>query len=189
MISAFGGWTDKTMPLLVVSVMFQVILSGGVFALHGKIGIEQLLAGPVALGKRGHRVDQQPQRGNPAGHAVTVTRRTRDPRPRSPPGPADLFWQHSASTWLTDLAAFATAALRPGRRLLRVGFFAAHRTARVPCWTCWTHPVAFEDLERRARLWLSSARQDLHWGWAVCLLTGAPQWPQWSRSGVFMVVQ
>ena len=34
----------------------------------------------------------------------------------------------------------------------------------------------------------SAARQDLHRGAAVCLLTGAPQWPQRSRSGVFMVV-
>jgi NADPH-dependent 7-cyano-7-deazaguanine reductase QueF len=33
-----------------------------------------------------------------------------------------------------------------------------------------------------------AARQDLHRGWAVCLLTGAPQWLQRSRPGVFMVV-
>ncbi len=26
-----------------------------------------------------------------------------------------------------------------------------HRSDRAPCWTCWAHPIAFEDLERRAR--------------------------------------
>jgi hypothetical protein len=49
-------------------------------------------------------------------------------------------------------------------------------------------PSACRRWRRPARWWSSAARQDLRRGWAVCLLTGAPQWPQRSRSGVFMVV-
>jgi ABC transport system ATP-binding/permease protein len=43
-ISAIVNSSDKTMPLLVVMVMFQVILTGGIFPLAGKTGIEQVAA-------------------------------------------------------------------------------------------------------------------------------------------------
>jgi ABC-type multidrug transport system ATPase subunit len=42
LISALVNSSDKTMPLLVVVVMFQVILTGGIFPLAGKTGIEQV---------------------------------------------------------------------------------------------------------------------------------------------------
>jgi ABC-type multidrug transport system ATPase subunit len=42
LISALVNTSEKTMPLLVVTVMFQVILTGGVFALNGKAGIDQI---------------------------------------------------------------------------------------------------------------------------------------------------
>jgi hypothetical protein len=42
LISAMVNSSDKTMPLLVVGVMFQVILTGGIFPLAGKAGIEQI---------------------------------------------------------------------------------------------------------------------------------------------------
>ena len=42
LISAVVNTSEKTMPLLVVSVMFQVILTGGVFSLAGKAGLEQV---------------------------------------------------------------------------------------------------------------------------------------------------
>jgi ABC transport system ATP-binding/permease protein len=41
-ISAAVNTSEKTMPLLVISVMFQVILTGGVFGLNGKAGINQI---------------------------------------------------------------------------------------------------------------------------------------------------
>jgi ABC transport system ATP-binding/permease protein len=41
-ISALVNSSDKTMPLLVVLVMFQVILTGGIFPLAGKAGINQV---------------------------------------------------------------------------------------------------------------------------------------------------
>jgi hypothetical protein len=42
LISAMANSSDKTMPLLVVVVMFQVILTGGIFPLAGKPGIDQV---------------------------------------------------------------------------------------------------------------------------------------------------
>ena len=42
LISALVDTSDKAMPLLVVVVMFQVVLSGGVFPLNGKVGLEQV---------------------------------------------------------------------------------------------------------------------------------------------------
>jgi ABC transport system ATP-binding/permease protein len=42
LLSSLVDTSDKAMPLLVVVVMFQVVLSGGVFPLHGKTGLEQV---------------------------------------------------------------------------------------------------------------------------------------------------
>ena len=41
LLSSLVDTSDKAMPLLVVVVMFQVVLSGGIFPLHGKVGLEQ----------------------------------------------------------------------------------------------------------------------------------------------------
>jgi len=41
-LSSLVDTSDKAMPLLVVVVMFQVVLSGGIFPLHGKVGLEQV---------------------------------------------------------------------------------------------------------------------------------------------------
>jgi ABC transport system ATP-binding/permease protein len=41
LLSALVDTSDKAMPLLVVVVMIQIVLSGGVFPLHGKVGLEQ----------------------------------------------------------------------------------------------------------------------------------------------------
>jgi ABC-type multidrug transport system ATPase subunit len=42
LLSSVVDTSDKAMPLLVVVVMFQVVLSGGIFPLHGKAGLEQV---------------------------------------------------------------------------------------------------------------------------------------------------
>jgi ABC-type multidrug transport system ATPase subunit len=41
LLSSLVDTSDKAMPLLVVVVMFQVVLSGGIFPLHGKAGLEE----------------------------------------------------------------------------------------------------------------------------------------------------
>jgi ABC transport system ATP-binding/permease protein len=96
-ISAYVGSSDKTMPLLVVSVMFQVILSGGVFALHGKLGIEQVswLA---------------PSRWGYAANAATCNLNVISPAAMLSRSP-DPLWQHSAATWLRDMAGIGALAV------------------------------------------------------------------------------
>jgi ABC-type multidrug transport system ATPase subunit len=42
LISAMVSTSERTMPLLVVIVLFQVVLTGGIFSLNGKAGIEQV---------------------------------------------------------------------------------------------------------------------------------------------------
>jgi ABC-type multidrug transport system ATPase subunit len=42
LLSAIVDTSDKAMPLLVLVVMFQVVLSGGIFPLHGKAGLEEV---------------------------------------------------------------------------------------------------------------------------------------------------
>ena len=42
LISASVDTSEKTMPLLIVAVIFQVVMTGGVFPLTGKVGLEQV---------------------------------------------------------------------------------------------------------------------------------------------------
>ena len=42
LISASVDTSEKTMPLLIVAVIFQVVMTGGVFPLAGKAGLEQV---------------------------------------------------------------------------------------------------------------------------------------------------
>ena len=80
LISAMVNTSDKTMPLLVVGVMFQVILTGGIFPVAGKAGLEQIawlspsrwgfaaVASTVSL-----NVIQQPAGVNPGGTKTKPT--------------------------------------------------------------------------------------------------------------------
>jgi hypothetical protein len=147
LLSSLVDTSDKAMPLLVVVVMFQVVLSGGIFPLHGKTGLEQVswispsrwgfaatgatvnlnavipptsalpaLRGPGAL---------------PVSRPVTVARVTAGQSPSASPSAspspspsvspagqpatasssADPVWDHTASTWLTDMAILILLAL------------------------------------------------------------------------------
>lgn len=108
-ISALITNADRGMPLLVVIVMAQLILCGGLFPVHGRAVLEQLswLA---------------PSRWGFAMGAATLDLGA------IPPPVDDPLWKHAAATWLGDLIALtaigivltiATAALLlrsdPGR--------------------------------------------------------------------------
>jgi ABC transport system ATP-binding/permease protein len=88
LISALVNSSDKTTPLLVVSVMFQVILSGGVFMLNGKAGLDQLSW-------------LSPSRWEYAATAATASLNKIMPAMQG--APPDPLWTHDASTWLTDI--------------------------------------------------------------------------------------
>lgn len=88
LLSAIVDTSDKAMPLLVLVVMFQVVLSGGIFPLHGKVGLEQVSwLSPSRWGyaATGATVDlnhvipptSAPLRGTPAalpGRTVTIAK-------------------------------------------------------------------------------------------------------------------
>ena len=114
LVSAMVSTSEKTMPLLVLLSLAQVILCGALVALPGKVGLEQLawLA---------------PSRWGMAATAATVDINTLQP-PVHDAAP-DPLWRHSGATWLTDMGVLAALGLafliiawwrlerlRPGRR-------------------------------------------------------------------------
>lgn len=114
LISAAVSTSEKTMPLLVLVSLAQVILCGALVALPGKLGLEQLawLA---------------PSRWGMAATAATVDlNHLQPPLHNTPP---DALWRHSRAAWVKDMSvlvglgvAFLAIAwwclerLRPGRR-------------------------------------------------------------------------
>ena len=89
LISAVVNSADKTMPLLVVAVLGEVVLSGGVFRLNGKAGLEQLSwLSPSRWGFG----------------AVASTSNLNQVTPPPPGNTPDPLWQHSPHIWLLDMA-------------------------------------------------------------------------------------
>ena len=97
LLSSVVDTSDKAMPLLVVVVTFQVVLSGGIFPLHGKAGLEELSW-------------FSPSRWGYAATASTVNLNTVVPA-AAPPGGTDPLWNHSPQTWLIDMAVVVLLAL------------------------------------------------------------------------------
>jgi ABC transport system ATP-binding/permease protein len=89
LISAVVNSSDKTMPLLVVTVLAEVVLSGGVFRLNGMAGLGQL---PWL----------SPSRWGFAAAASTVNLNQVTPPP--PGNTPDPLWRHTPQVWLFDMA-------------------------------------------------------------------------------------
>ena len=89
LISAVVSSSDKTMPLLVVTVLAEVVLSGGVFRLNGMAGLGQLSW-------------LSPSRWGFAAAASTVNLNQVTPPP--PGNTPDPLWRHSPQVWLLDMA-------------------------------------------------------------------------------------
>jgi ABC-type multidrug transport system ATPase subunit len=88
LISAVVNSSDKTMPLLVVAVLGEVVLSGGVFRLNGKAGLEQLAWFSPSRWGFG---------------AVASTTNLNQVTPPPPGNTPDPLWQHSPHVWLLDM--------------------------------------------------------------------------------------
>jgi ABC-type multidrug transport system ATPase subunit len=88
LISATVNSSDKTMPLLVVAVLVEVVLSGGIIRLNGMAGLEQLAW-------------LSPSRWGFGAVASTVDLNHVTP---PPPGSApDPLWNHTPHTWFLDM--------------------------------------------------------------------------------------
>jgi ABC-type transport system involved in multi-copper enzyme maturation permease subunit len=93
-ISASVNTSEKTMPILMVVVVVEVILTGGVFAIAGQAGLEQ-----VAW--------LSPSRW---GYALTAsTSNLNKIFPQAPP--IDHLWDHTPRQWLTNMIALALLGL------------------------------------------------------------------------------
>jgi len=93
-ISASVNTSEKTMPILMVVVVVEVVLTGGVFAIAGKVGLEQ-----VAW--------LSPSRW---GYALTAS--TSNLNKIFPPsGTVDHLWDHTGHQWLVNMAALAILGL------------------------------------------------------------------------------
>jgi len=88
LISASVNTSEKTMPLLMVLVVVEVILTGGVFAIAGKAGLEQIAW-------------LSPSRWGFAATAATA--HLNKLVPPAPGSPADGLWRHSPNVWLMDV--------------------------------------------------------------------------------------
>ncbi len=89
LISAVVNSSDKTMPLLVVVVLVEVVLSGAVFRLNGKAVLAQLSW-------------LSPSRWGLGAAASTVNLNHVTPPP--PGNTPDPLWRHSPQVWLLDMA-------------------------------------------------------------------------------------
>ena len=88
LISAVVNSSDKTMPLLVVTVLVEVVLSGGIIRLNNMAGLSQLAW-------------LSPSRWGFAAVASTVNLNAVTPPP--PGNTPDPLWNHTAGTWFLDM--------------------------------------------------------------------------------------
>ncbi len=93
LISAVVDSADKTMPLLVLITMAQLVLSGGLVPIAGKPGLSQFSW--LAPARWGYAA---------VGSSVDLNAVLRTSDHHFKTGPPDPLWHHTASAYLTDLA-------------------------------------------------------------------------------------
>jgi ABC transport system ATP-binding/permease protein len=94
LVSAVIGNADRGMPLLVVALMLQLVLCGGLFPVHDRQLLAELswLVPARWAFAMGAATGQYPPPGTP-------------PPSARPPVHSDPLWEHTAGTWLIDLVA------------------------------------------------------------------------------------
>ncbi|CAJ62795.1 MULTISPECIES: FHA domain-containing protein [Frankia] len=118
MISALVDNADKTMPLLVIVTMVQLVFSAGIVPIGGKAGLEQVaVVSPARWGFAAMAADADFNTITRAGvqrpktvNGVPVAGQTVPVNPRAPE--PDRLFSHTKKQYLTDLGAgFAAAAV------------------------------------------------------------------------------
>jgi hypothetical protein len=89
LISSAVSTSEKSLPLLFISVMAQVVFTGGVIQIAGQVGLEQLAW-------------ISPSRWGFAAVASTTNLSVISP-PLKPGAKPDPLWQHTPHTWLLDM--------------------------------------------------------------------------------------
>ena len=91
-VSTLVDNADKTMPLLVLITMAQLVLSGGLVSIAGQPGLEQVSW--LVPARWGYAA---------VGSSIDLNRVLMAGNPKFKTPPADPLWHHTASTYLTDL--------------------------------------------------------------------------------------
>jgi ABC transport system ATP-binding/permease protein len=91
LLSSIARSNEQIMPLLVVSLMLQLVLAGGLIPVTGRIFLDQLSWA-------------MPSRWGYAASASTVNLRVLVPGTLSP---KDSHWLHTRSAWLLDMGMLA----------------------------------------------------------------------------------
>src|SRR6185437_3140087 len=91
LLSALARSNEQIMPLLVVSLMLQMVLSGGIVPVTNRIALEQMSW-------------VVPARWGYAAQASTVDLVAVAPGPQTP---KDDFFKHTSGAWLFDMAMLA----------------------------------------------------------------------------------
>lgn len=86
LLSSIAKSNDQIMPLLVVAVMSQLVFSGGMIPVTGRIGLDQMSWAT-------------PARWGFAASASTIDLTKLEPGPQVP---KDSLWHHNAATWWFD---------------------------------------------------------------------------------------
>ncbi|OMC30543.1 ABC transporter ATP-binding protein [Mycobacterium sp. GA-1841] len=94
-LSALAKSNEQIMPLLVVAIMSQLVFSGGMIPVTGRVGLDQLSW-------------ITPARWGFAASASTVDLIRLVPGPLTP---KDSHWEHTTGTWLFDMAMLAALSL------------------------------------------------------------------------------
>jgi ABC-type multidrug transport system ATPase subunit/ABC-type multidrug transport system permease subunit len=92
LVSSVVSTAERAMPLVFLLVMVQVVTTGGIFAIHGKPGIEEIAW-------------FTPSRWGFAANAATVDLNTIGGFTAQ--HNADPYWNHTGHAWLIDVAAMA----------------------------------------------------------------------------------
>ena len=94
-LSAVAKSNDQIMPLLVVAVMSQLVFSGGMIPVTGRLGLDQMSWAT-------------PARWGFAASASTVDLTILQPGPQMP---KDSHWHHTAGTWWFDIGMLAAISI------------------------------------------------------------------------------
>ncbi|MGH3562769.1 MAG: ABC transporter permease, partial [Mycobacterium sp.] len=98
-LSALARSTEQIMPLLVVSIMSQFVLAGGLIPVTGRLGLDQLSW-------------LMPARWGYAASASTVD--ISKLMPGNPEIPDDSHWKHTHGAWLLDMGMLAVLSVAYG---------------------------------------------------------------------------
>ena len=92
LVSSVVSTAERAMPLVFLLVMVQVVTTGGIFAIHGKAGIEEIAW-------------LTPSRWGFAANAATIDLNVIGGF--NAQHNADPIWNHTAHAWIIDMAAMA----------------------------------------------------------------------------------